>query len=246
MRSAAVRPSSASVQRYPARVSVISISRAIRCSSPRSVCCSSAFPPCLGYCNPVLLQGCVLTAIILHFLFIFHPHRGIMLKTALSKENFPMYATVQELVDALTPEEKIRPAFHHPSRRLGSDAPAGDHQRRKGRRCDHADRRHAGDPASLPCGRHLPVRQEITDPPPPEQLAQFNADLQAASRTPLFIAVDEEGGAVRAWPITWPLICRNMRAPPRWARPATRRTLRHGADHRRIFKGVRLQHGLCA
>jgi beta-glucosidase len=29
-----------------------------------------------------------------------------MLKTALSKENFPMYATVQELVDALTPEEK--------------------------------------------------------------------------------------------------------------------------------------------
>ena len=55
---------------------------------------------------------------------------------------------------------KNRPAFHHPSRRLGSDAPAGDHQRRKGRRCDHADRRHAGDPASLPCGRHLPVRQE--------------------------------------------------------------------------------------
>ena len=30
----------------------------------------------------------------------------------------------------------------------------------------------------------------------PAQLAQFNADLQAASRTPLFIAVDEEGGAV--------------------------------------------------
>ena len=55
---------------------------------------------------------------------------------------------------------KNRPAFHHPSRCLGSYAPAGDHQRRKGRRCDHADRRHAGDPASLPCGRHLPVRQE--------------------------------------------------------------------------------------
>lgn len=35
--------------------------------------------------------------------------------------------------------------------------------------------------------------KNITDP---EQLAQFNADLQAASRTPLFIAVDEEGGAV--------------------------------------------------
>ena len=45
--------------------------------------------------------------------------------------------------------------------------------------------------------RENPVRHQfgknITDP---EQLAQFNADLQAASRTPLFIAVDEEGGAV--------------------------------------------------
>ena len=63
--------------------------------------------------------------------------------------------------------------------------------------------------------------KNITDP---EQLAQFNADLQAASRTPLFIAVDEEGGAVARLANTGPLTCRNMRAPPRWARPATRRT----------------------
>ena len=46
---------------------------------------------------------------------------------------------------------------------------------------------------AYPVGGICQFGKNITDP---EQLAQFNADLQAASRTPLFIAVDEEGGAV--------------------------------------------------
>lgn len=46
---------------------------------------------------------------------------------------------------------------------------------------------------TYPVGGICQFGKNITDP---EQLAQFNADLQAASRTPLFIAVDEEGGAV--------------------------------------------------
>ena len=63
---------------------------------------------------------------------------------------------------------------------------------------------------TYPVGGICQFGKNITDP---EQLAQFNADLQAASRTPW-----------RAWPTTRPLTCRNMSAPPRWARPATRRT----------------------
>lgn len=46
---------------------------------------------------------------------------------------------------------------------------------------------------AYPVGGICQFGKNITDP---EQLAQFNANLQAASRTPLFIAVDEEGGAV--------------------------------------------------
>ena len=46
---------------------------------------------------------------------------------------------------------------------------------------------------AYPVGGICQFGKNITDP---EQLAQFNADLQADSRTPLFIAVDEEGGAV--------------------------------------------------
>ena len=44
-----------------------------------------------------------------------------------------------------------------------------------------------------PVGGICQFGKNITDP---VQLAQFNADLQAASKTPLFIVVDEEGGAV--------------------------------------------------
>lgn len=46
---------------------------------------------------------------------------------------------------------------------------------------------------AYPVGGVCQFGKNITDP---AQLAQFNADLQAASRTPLLIAVDEEGGAV--------------------------------------------------
>ena len=74
---------------------------------------------------------------------------------------------------------------------------------------------------AYPVGGICQFGKNITDP---EQLAQFNTDLQAASRMPLFIAVDEEGGAVARLANHRPLTCRNMRAPPRWARPANRRT----------------------
>ena len=46
---------------------------------------------------------------------------------------------------------------------------------------------------SYPVGGICQFGKNITDP---EQLTAFNAALQAASRTPLFLAVDEEGGAV--------------------------------------------------
>lgn len=46
---------------------------------------------------------------------------------------------------------------------------------------------------AYPVGGVCQFGKNITDP---AQLTQFNADLQAASKTPLFIAVDEEGGAV--------------------------------------------------
>lgn len=44
-----------------------------------------------------------------------------------------------------------------------------------------------------PVGGICQFGKNITDP---EQLTQFNADLQAASATPLFITVDEEGGLI--------------------------------------------------
>lgn len=46
---------------------------------------------------------------------------------------------------------------------------------------------------TYPVGGICQFGKNITDP---EQIAKFNADLQAASAAPLFIAVDEEGGAV--------------------------------------------------
>lgn len=46
---------------------------------------------------------------------------------------------------------------------------------------------------TYPVGGICQFGKNITDP---EQIAQFNADLQAASKIPLLIAVDEEGGAV--------------------------------------------------
>ena len=46
---------------------------------------------------------------------------------------------------------------------------------------------------TYPVGGICQFGKNITDP---EQIAQFNTDLQAASKIPLLIAVDEEGGAV--------------------------------------------------
>ena len=57
----------------------------------------------------------------------------------------------------------------------------------------------------------------------PSQLAHFNKDLQAASATPLFITVDEEGGMV-AWRTTTPLTCPAMPVPPQWVHRAILRT----------------------
>ena len=51
---------------------------------------------------------------------------------------------------------------------------------------------------AYPVGGICQFGKNITDP---EQLAQFNADLQAASRTPLFIAVDEEGVEAAAFTV---------------------------------------------
>lgn len=81
----------------------------------------------------------------------------------------------------------------------------------------------------------------------PSQLARFNKDLQAASATPLFITVDEEGGMVAR------LANNDAFDLPRYASAAAVGALgdpenarRDGADHRRVPENLRLQYGLCA
>ena len=104
-----------------------------------------------------------------------------------------MYATVQELVDALTPEEKIGQLFIIRPDALDltlSQETINDAKADGVTMLTDAMRETL---QAYPVGGICQFGKNITDP---EQLAQFNADLQAASRTPLFIAVDEEGGAV--------------------------------------------------
>lgn len=57
----------------------------------------------------------------------------------------------------------------------------------------------------------------------PEQTTNFIRDMQAASGTPLFIAVDEEGGLVAGLPTTPPLRSGSIKARPPWGRAATSR-----------------------
>lgn len=99
---------------------------------------------------------------------------------------------------------------------------------------------------AYPVGGICQFGKNITDP---EQLAQFNADLQAASRTPLFIAVDEEGGAV-ARLANHPAFdlpqYESAAAVGASGDPADACAMGQTIGAWRIFKGVRLQHGLCA
>ena len=104
-----------------------------------------------------------------------------------------MYATVQELVDALTPEEKIGQLFIIRPDALDLTLPQETINDAKADGVTMLTDAMRETLQAYPVGGICQFGKNITDP---EQLAQFNADLQAASRTPLFIAVDEEGGAV--------------------------------------------------
>ena len=104
-----------------------------------------------------------------------------------------MYATVQELVDALTPEEKIGQLFIIRPDALDLTLPQETINDAKADGVTMLTDAMRETLQTYPVGGICQFGKNITDP---EQLAQFNADLQAASRTPLFIAVDEEGGAV--------------------------------------------------
>ena len=104
-----------------------------------------------------------------------------------------MYATVQELVDALTPEEKIGQLFIIRPDALDLTLPQETINDAKADGVTMLTDAMRETLQAYPVGGICQFGKNITDP---EQLAQFNADLQAASRTPLFIAVDEEGGIV--------------------------------------------------
>lgn len=54
------------------------------------------------------------------------------------------------------------------------------------------------------------------------QLSSLIADFQSASKIPMIVAVDEEGGAVAGWQIMRPSLCLNIRAPGILAKQATR------------------------
>ena len=100
-----------------------------------------------------------------------------------------MYATVQELVDALTPEEKIGQLFIIRPDALDLTLPQETINDAKADGVTMLTDAMRETLQAYPVGGICQFGKNITDP---EQLAQFNADLQAASRTPLFIAVDEE------------------------------------------------------
>ena len=57
----------------------------------------------------------------------------------------------------------------------------------------------------------------------PQQITQFLDDLQQASDTPLFTAIDEEGAWWRALPTMPRLTCPNTKALRRWEHPVTRK-----------------------
>ena len=57
----------------------------------------------------------------------------------------------------------------------------------------------------------------------PQQITQFLDDLQQASDTPLFTAIDEEGAWWRALPTMPRLTCPNTKALRQWEHPVTRK-----------------------
>ena len=105
----------------------------------------------------------------------------------------PAPTTAPAPADALTPEEKIGQLFIIRPDALDLTLPQETINDAKADGVTTLTDAMRETLQTYPVGGICQFGKNITDP---EQLAQFNADLQAASRTPLFIAVDEEGGAV--------------------------------------------------
>ena len=105
----------------------------------------------------------------------------------------PAPTTAPAPADALTPEEKIGQLFIIRPDALNLTLPQETINDAKADGVTTLTDAMRETLQTYPVGGICQFGKNITDP---EQLAQFNADLQAASRTPLFIAVDEEGGAV--------------------------------------------------
>ena len=107
--------------------------------------------------------------------------------------SIPAPTAAPALADALTPEEKIGQLFIIRPDALDLTLPQESINDAKADGVTMLTDAMRETLQAYPVGGICQFGKNITDP---EQLAQFNADLQAASRTPLFIAVDEEGGAV--------------------------------------------------
>lgn len=107
--------------------------------------------------------------------------------------SIPAPTAAPALADALTPEEKIGQLFIIRPDALDLTLPQETINDAKADGVTMLTDAMRETLQAYPVGGICQFGKNITDP---EQLAQFNADLQAASRTPLFIAVDEEGGAV--------------------------------------------------
>ena len=105
----------------------------------------------------------------------------------------PAPTAAPALADALTPEEKIGQLFIIRPDALDLTLPQETINDAKADGVTMLTDAMRETLQAYPVGGICQFGKNITDP---EQLAQFNADLQAASRTPLLIAVDEEGGAV--------------------------------------------------
>ena len=134
---------------------------------------------------------------------------------------------------------KSRPAVHYRPDSLDLTLPRGANRRRQGGRRDRADRRHAGRAAkSIPwaaCANSAKTSWTRNRSPPSTRPCR-------GLRRPLFISVDEEGGAVARLAVgdTFDL-------PPRYESAAAVEPradrLCHGADHRRLPAYLRLQYG---
>lgn len=94
--------------------------------------------------------------------------------------------SAETVFDSLTLDEKIGQLFIVAPETLNGEVDRYD-------RAESYDKSIGNNLKSYPVGGIIHFSENIIDP---EQIKKFNSDLQSASRIPLFIAVDEEGGSI--------------------------------------------------